>query len=89
MSLSPHCYDPRTPTAKSTSNTSDDAAFKEQLKKQKVAAALAKAQVNKLKRQVAAEPEAQSIQNELAAAEQKQQEEDAKLEQLTNTLENR
>lgn len=67
----------------------DDAQFKEQLKKQKVAAALAKAQVNKLKKQLAADPEADSIQADLAAAEQKQQEEEAKLEQLTNTQENR
>ena len=75
--------------ASSAASSGEDAQFKEQLKKQKVAAALAKAQVNKLKRQLAADPEAQSLQSDLAAAEQKQQEEDAKLEQLTNTQENR
>ena len=75
--------------AEANSNGSDDAEFKERLKKQKVAAALAKAQVNKLKRQLDADPSAESLQQELSAAEQKQQEEEAKLEQLTNTQENR
>lgn len=65
------------------------AEFKERLKKQKVAAALAKAQVNKLKRLLAADPEVESLQQELAAAEKTQQDEEAKLEQLTNTQENR
>ncbi|SBS28563.1 Electron transport complex protein RnfC [Marinomonas aquimarina] len=72
-----------------SANAAEDAAFKERLKKQKVAAALAKAQVNKLKRQLDADPTAESLQQELSAAEQKQQEEEAKLEQLTNTQENR
>lgn len=75
--------------AEASSNATDDAEFKERLKKQKVAAALAKAQVNKLKRQLDADPTAESLQQELSAAEQKQQEEEAKLEQLTNTQENR
>ena len=74
-----------------SSNKADDssAAFAEQLKKQKVAAALAKAQVNKLKRLLAADPDAEALQKDLADAEQKQRDEEAKLEQLTNTQENR
>ena len=78
-----------TKPAESSDNGADDAEFKERLKKQKVAAALAKAQVNKLKRQLDADPSSECLQQALAVAEQKQQEEEAKLEQLTNTQENR
>lgn len=76
-------------TAPANTNEAQTAEFKERLKKQKVAAALAKAQVNKLKRLLAADPNAESLQQELADAEQKQHDEEAKLEQLTNTQENR
>ncbi|TPE51571.1 electron transport complex subunit RsxC [Maribrevibacterium harenarium] len=61
----------------------------EQIKQQKIAAALAKAQVNKLKKQLAQQPEAEDLQQQLSVAEAKQQEEEAKLEQLTNSQENR
>jgi electron transport complex protein RnfC len=61
----------------------------EQIKQQKIAAALAKAQVNKLKKQLAQQPDAEDLQQQLNVAEAKQQEEEAKLEQLTNSQENR
>ncbi|RDL43484.1 electron transport complex subunit RsxC [Marinomonas piezotolerans] len=77
-------------TAPLDSVTDDKAAeHKEQLKKQKVTTALAKAQVNKLKRQLDAEPNSEQLQKDLASAEQAHQAEAAKLEQLTNTQENR
>ncbi|TDO98812.1 electron transport complex subunit RsxC [Marinomonas balearica] len=63
---------------------------KETLKQHKVAAALAKAQVNKLTRRLELEPDnAEQIKQELEQAKQKQQEADSKLEALTNTQENR
>ncbi|ADZ92136.1 electron transport complex subunit RsxC [Marinomonas mediterranea] len=63
---------------------------KETLKKHKVAAALAKAQVNKLTRRLDLEPEnAEQIQQELTLAKQKQLEADSTLEALTNKQENR
>ncbi len=79
-----------TPKADPAEKANDAVAgIADQLKKQKVAAALAKAQVNKLKRLSAADPEAEALQKDLADAEQKQRDEEAKLEQLTNTQENR
>ena len=82
------------------SSTADDTALQaEQIKKQKIAAALAKAQINKLNKRLA-DPtqDTNSIQQEIKAAQQKQQEAEAQLTQLQlaqvtpsqdNTQENR
>jgi electron transport complex protein RnfC len=70
-----------------TDSTTDDLAS--QIKKQKIAAALAKAQINKLTKRLDSEPEAaQSIQQEIEAARQKQQDAETLLEQLTHSQEN-
>lgn len=55
----------------------------EHIKKQKIAAALAKAQINKLTKRLANEPEeANSIQQDIATAQQKQQDAEAQLAKL-------
>jgi electron transport complex protein RnfC len=64
------------------------------VKKQKIAAALAKAQINKLTKRLESTPEdADNIQQEIAATRQKQHDAEALLAQLThsqdNTQENR
>lgn len=82
----------QTPTAKPaepTSSSDESAAKAEQIKKQKIASAMAKASINKLKKRLTAEPDqADSIQQEIAAAEKKQQEADALLTQLTQPQDN-
>ncbi|MGB7389597.1 electron transport complex subunit RsxC [Marinomonas sp.] len=86
--------------AETTTAAPDEAALKaEQIKKQKIAAALAKAQINKLTKRLADSPQdADSIQLEITAAKQKQQDAEAQLTQLQlaqvtpsqdNTQENR
>ncbi|MDE8602696.1 electron transport complex subunit RsxC [Marinomonas sp. RSW2] len=60
------------------------------VKKQKIAAALAKAQINKLTKRLENTPEdADSIQQEIAATRQKQHDAEALLAQLTHSQENR
>ncbi|AWY00266.1 electron transport complex subunit RsxC [Marinomonas primoryensis] len=60
------------------------------VKKQKIAAALAKAQINKLTKRLENTPEdADNIQQEIAAAHQKQHDAEALLAQLTHSQENR
>ncbi|MCV2403226.1 electron transport complex subunit RsxC [Marinomonas sp. C2222] len=57
----------------------------DKIKKQKIAAAMAKAQINKLNKQLANEPEsASSIQQDIDAARQKQADAEALLTQLTD-----
>jgi electron transport complex protein RnfC len=86
--------------AETTTAAPDEAALKaEQIKKQKIAAALAKAQINKLTKRLADSPQdADSIQLEITAAKQKQQDAETQLTQLQlaqvtpsqdNTQENR
>ncbi|MEO9273396.1 electron transport complex subunit RsxC [Marinomonas sp. 5E14-1] len=59
-----------------------------QIKQQKIAAALAKAQINKLTKRLNSEPEAaDSIQQEIAATRQKQQDAEALLAKLTHSQE--
>ena len=59
-----------------------------QIKQQKIAAALAKAQINKLTKRLDNEPEAaDSIQQEIAATRQKQQDAEALLAKLTHSQE--
>lgn len=59
-----------------------------QIKQQKIAAALAKAQINKLTKRLDSEPEAaDSIQQEIAATRQKQQDAEALLAKLTQSQE--
>ncbi|MEP0072148.1 MAG: electron transport complex subunit RsxC [Marinomonas sp.] len=59
-----------------------------QIKQQKIAAALAKAQINKLTKRLDSEPEAaDSIQQEIAATRQKQQDAEALLAKLTHSQE--
>ncbi|MBJ7537357.1 electron transport complex subunit RsxC [Marinomonas transparens] len=89
------------PTAapKIETKTSDEKPnLAEQIKKQKIAAALAKAQINKLTKRLensveGTPEEAESIQQEILAAQQKQQDAERLLAQLThsqdNTQENR
>ncbi|WOD08035.1 hypothetical protein [Marinomonas sp. GJ51-6] len=59
-----------------------------QIKQQKIAAALAKAQINKLTKRLDSEPEAADrIQQEIAATRQKQQDAEALLAKLTHSQE--
>ncbi|SBS36710.1 Electron transport complex protein RnfC [Marinomonas spartinae] len=82
----PQTQSPATEATKSNASTDESAAQKEQIKKQKIASAMAKAAINKLKKRLAAEPDqAESIQQEIAAAEKRQQEADALLAQLTQS----
>lgn len=60
----------------------------DQIKQQKIAAALAKAQINKLTKRLDSEPEAaNSIQQDIAATRQKQQDAETLLAQLTHSQE--
>ncbi|SBS38695.1 Electron transport complex protein RnfC [Marinomonas spartinae] len=82
----PQTQSPATEATKSNASTDESAAQKEQIKKQKIASAMARAAINKLKKRLAAEPDqAESIQQEIAAAEKRQQEADALLAQLTQS----
>ena len=79
---------------KSTQISTAESDLAEKVKKQKIAAALAKAQINKLTKRLENTPEdADSIQQEIAATRQKQHDAEALLAQLThsqdNTQENR
>ena len=61
----------------------------DKIKKQKIAAALAKAQINKLTKRLDSEPEAtDSIQQEISVTRQKQQDAETLLAQLTHSQEN-
>ncbi|MBJ7553586.1 electron transport complex subunit RsxC [Marinomonas spartinae] len=82
----PQTQSPMTEATESNASTDESAAKNEQIKKQKIASAMAKAAINKLKKRLAAEPDqAESIQQEIAAAEKRQQEADALLAQLTQS----
>jgi electron transport complex protein RnfC len=79
---------------KSTQISTAESDLAEKVKKQKIAAALAKAQINKLTKRLENTPEdADSIQQEITATRQKQHDAEALLAQLThsqdNTQENR
>jgi electron transport complex protein RnfC len=79
---------------KSTQISTAESDLAEKVKKQKIAAALAKAQINKLTKRMESTPEdADSIQQEIAATRQKHHDAEALLAQLThsqdNTQENR
>ena len=74
---------------KSTQISTAESDLAEKVKKQKIAAALAKAQINKLTKRLENTPEdADSIQQEIAATRQKQHDAEALLAQLTHSQEN-
>ena len=75
---------------KSTQISTAESDLAEKVKKQKIAAALAKAQINKLTKRLESTPEdSDNIQQEIAATRQKQHDAEALLAQLTHSQENR
>ena len=81
--------EPKQVEAKAESIATPEADVATQVKKQKIAAAMAKAQINKLTKRLESAPEdAEHIQQEIEATRQKQQDAEALLAQLTHSQDN-
>ena len=81
--------EPKQVEAKAESIATPEADVATQVKKQKIAAAMAKAQINKLTKRLESAPEdAEYIQQEIEATRQKQQDAEALLAQLTHSQDN-